>query len=75
MARIDFDLSDGRYEHDGARLELQEEPYLRLPKAKVKALLKAKRRNREQDKISEVTQDAGQVHVSKINWISRLQRT
>jgi hypothetical protein len=75
MARIDFDLSDGRYEHNGQRVDELEEPYVRLPKAKVKALLKAKRRNREEGKISETDHTPGKVRVTKINWISRMQRT
>jgi len=77
MSKIKIRLHDARPGHHGERATIIEEPHVRLPKAKIKNMLKSELRE-EKDGVQQSLgpRDATpeNTYVSHVNWKSRLEK-
>lgn len=67
---------DPRRDNDGTRIRIIEEPHVTDTPGKTKSRLRDQRKRKEsQDMVdANVEKQAGEVHVSKVNWKGRRER-
>lgn len=75
MSKISFPLTDDAHlqAYDGQRVSIYQEPDVKLPKAKKKALLRSKGKQQDNARGPKDTSPEN-VYTSRVNWIGTLDR-